>query len=171
MKKCRFILSLITILFIGLLFTSCGNPKSNTDRKIAAAQEQITAQANDQIGLPGIKNFNEKRTLKMIYELRDQEKMVCYAYLWNEFNGKLVYFGKCLGYGIPYATQFSNPEKEIYSGGHQQSFGALPQAEPNGLYMPAAAEGTWLLMLDKDGVSHPVYCEPRCIVSPFKLDL
>ena len=108
----------------------------------------------------------------MIYELRDQEKMICYAYLWTEFNGKLVYFGKCMGYGIPYATQFSNPQKREHDGGYSVEYGyELPQAEPNGLYMPADAEGTWLLMIDDKGESHPVYCEPRVIVSPFPLTL
>jgi hypothetical protein len=37
--------------------------------------------------------------------------------------------------------------------------------------MPANAEGTWLMMVDpKDGSIHPVYCEPRVLVSPFPLN-
>lgn len=133
-------------------------------------QEKIIATANQQVGMPAIVNFQEKRMLKMIYELRDQEKMICYAYIVAEMTGKLVYIGKCFGYGMPYATQYSNPlkiaEKNTYQSG---SYAILNQAEPNGLYMPASAEGTWLMMLDEKGTPHPVYIEPRVIVSPFQL--
>jgi hypothetical protein len=46
----------------------------------------------------------------------------------------------------------------------------LPQADPNGLFSPASAEGTWILMKDPNGKEvKPVYIEPRIIVSPFKL--
>ena len=159
-------------MFIGLLFSSCRWQGDSTDDKMRANQEKLIAEGNRQVGFPAMINYQEKKNLKMIYELRDQEKMICYAYLWNEFNGKLIFVGKCLGYGIPYATQFSNPEKREHDGNYTHEYGyEIPQAEPNGLYMPPAAEGTWLLMLDEAGVSHPVYCEPRVIVSPFKLTI
>ena len=74
---------------------------------------------------------------------------------------------KCIGYGIPYSTQYSNPEHQVYlSGGWTK----MTQAEPNGLFMPASSEGTWLMMLDTSGTPHPVYVEPRILVSPFKLN-
>jgi hypothetical protein len=48
---------------------------------------------------------------------------------------------------------------------------ALPQADPNGLFSPASAEGTWVLLKDPNGKeTRPVYIEPRIIVSPFKLN-
>jgi hypothetical protein len=93
-------------------------------------------------------------------ELRDNEKLTCYAYL-EELDGKLHFFTKCLGYGIPYATQFSNPQ--------QSGEWKKPQAEPNGLYMPSQAEGTWLMVPDDKGEPHPIYCEPRVVVSPIKI--
>jgi hypothetical protein len=83
--------------------------------------------------------------------------------------GKLIFIGKCIGYGIPYATQYSNPQK-VYHEGSQYGL-ILPQAEPNGLFMPADARGTWVLLLDKDGQPHPVYIEPDVIVSPFPLTI
>jgi hypothetical protein len=118
--------------------------------------------------MPAIINFQEKRMLKMIYELRDKEKMICYAYIVAEMTGKLVYIGKCFGYGMPYATQYSNPQKTI-EGQTNGEFTTIGQSEPNGLYMPASAEGTWLMLLDEKGAPHPVYIEPRVIVSPFQL--
>ena len=152
-------------LFIAAMIVSCSEDNS-TDSKMKVAQEKLTATANQQVGLPAITNFQEKRTLKEIYELRDQEKLICYAYIVAEMTGKLVFIGKCYGYGIPYSTQYSNPEKRMHYGNHAY---ILPQAEPNGLYMPSSASGTWLLMLDAKGIPHPIYVEPNVIVSPFEL--
>ncbi len=152
------------------IFTACNNVTTQSADEIdQQKQEQALQQAQRQAGMPAILNFQEKKLLKMIYELRDDEKIINYAYLYNEMQGKLVFLGKCMGYGIPYATQYSNPEKEVYGGGYQRGFGSLPQAEPNGLFMPATAEGTWVMLLDKNNEPHPVYIEPRVIVSPFPL--
>lgn len=151
------------------LFASC-NVQPTPDAVDRQQQKGMQAEAQRQAGMPAIHNFQEKKLLKMIYELRDNEKIVNYAYLYNEMQGKLVFLGKCVGYGIPYATQYSNPERPAESWEtHEQGNIALPQAEPNGLFMPAAAEGTWVMLLDKDGQPHPVYIEPRVIVSPFPL--
>jgi len=35
--------------------------------------------------------------------------------------------------------------------------------------MPDGLSATWLMMIDKDGKSRPVYIEPEIIVSPFPL--
>ncbi len=81
------------------------------------------------------------------------------------------FIGKCIGYGIPFSAQFTNPEvvvhEQSYSGG---SFGTLPQADPNGLFMPTSSSATWLMMMDpKTGKPRPVYIEPEIVVSPFPL--
>jgi hypothetical protein len=127
-------------------------------------------EANAQVGMPALVNYQEKKLAKMLYELRDQEKLVCYAYL-KSLEGKAVYLGKCIGYGLPYCVQFSNPERVAhetnYNGG---SFGTLPQPEPNGLFMPQSLSATWLMMIDSEtGEQRPVYIEPEIIVSPFLL--
>jgi len=97
---------------------------------------------------------------------------VTYTYLYAEQTGKLTYLGETIGYGIPYATQFTNPQKTVYTGGAGGAYATLPQADPNGLFSPASAEGTWILMKDPDGPDvRPVYVEPRIVVSPFKLKI
>jgi hypothetical protein len=36
--------------------------------------------------------------------------------------------------------------------------------------MPASAEGTWIMLIDpKTNEPHPVYIEPRVLISPFPL--
>jgi hypothetical protein len=170
MKKVKLLVALFCVVAYFTLTSSSCEYTPTSDEQAAAKQELLTKEANKQVGLPAIVNFQEKRNLKMIYELRDNEKMICYAYLFNEFSGKLIYLGKCLGYGIPYATQFSNPMK-THSSYTQGGFEILPQAEPNGLFMPSSASGTWVMLLDDKGEPHPVYVEPNVIVSPFKLSI
>jgi hypothetical protein len=172
MKK-RAILSLLTCVAITGLFSCTNVPaQPNADRIDQNRQEQLQQEATRQVGMPAIHNFTEKKQIADLYELRDNPNLVCYAYLYSEMTGKLIFFGKCIGYGIPYAAQFSNPQKQVYPGGYQESFGSLPQSEPNGLFMPNDAEGTWLIMIDPEtNQRKPVYIEPRVIVSPFKLNI
>jgi hypothetical protein len=60
-----------------------------------------------------------------------------------------------LGYGLPYATQYTDPKL----------------ADPNGLYTPSSADGTWVLCLNpKTKQAEPQYVEPRVIVSTYPLN-
>jgi hypothetical protein len=163
MKKIAVVFLLISVLFI----VACEHQQSS-DEKQKQQQETTLAEGTAQVGMPGIKNFRERKLLKDIYELRDQSGLVTYTYLWNEFNGKKVFFCNSIGYGIPYATQFTNPQKTL--GGYDHRV-VIAQADPNGLFSPASAEGTWVMCKNPNGKDvKPVYVEPRIIVSPFKLD-
>lgn len=124
-------------------------------------QEQLSKQSVQAVGLPSIINFQEKRILKMVLELRDSEKLPTFTYI-VDLNGGLHLLCGSIGYGIPYATQYTSPQK---FGGQGL---ALPQADPNGLFSPAAADGTWVLCAH-DGKLAPLYVEPHIIVSPFAL--
>jgi hypothetical protein len=159
-----------TLLLCILLIPAFGADgcDETTDDKQQAAQEKILAEANAQTGMPAIKNFRERKLLKDILEMRDQDGLVTYTYLFAEQTGKLIYLGESIGYGIPYATQYTNPEKvEISTGGRS----VIPQADPNGLFSPASCEGTWVLLKGPNGKVQPTYIEPRIIVSPFKLNV
>ena len=151
-----------------LILVSCDVERASSDQVQSAQQERILAEGTAQTGMPAIKNFRERKMLKDILELRDQAGLVTYTYTVSEMTGKLRYFGETIGYGIPYATQYTSPQKPAYYG--QTSVVAMPQADPNGLFSPASAEGTWILMKDPKGDKVlPVYLEPRIVVSPFKL--
>lgn len=101
---------LLFILFSVLLFSSC-RPLTDSDSSMQANQEKLMSKADRGIGMPSIKNFQERKLAKMIFELRDREDLVCYAYIVNHMTGKLVFLGKCIGYGLPYSIQYTNPEK------------------------------------------------------------
>ena len=144
--------------------------ENSSDARQQKQQEVLLDEATSQVGMPSIKNFRERKILKDIYELRDQDGLTTYTYVFNELNGKLVFLSESIGYGIPAATQFTAPEKwsHAFSGAE---WGPMPQADPNGLFSPSSAEGTWVLLKDPHGDEvRPVYVEPRVIVSPFKLN-
>lgn len=167
MKK----LLLILVMLSTMTLNSCLDVgKPSAEQEMTTKTNQAMAEANAQVGMPAIKNFQERKLAKMIFELRDKEDLICYAYLLNRNSGALIFIGKCLGYGLPYSVQYTNPMKPHYRVRSGSITGiALPQADPNGLYMPTGLSATWLIMIDKNGKGRPVYIEPEIIVSPFKL--
>ena len=103
--------------------SSCKNESvSDADTQMQKKTEQAMKEANSQVGYPAVTNFQEKKLLKMLYELRDKENYICHAYLVNEMKGTVgQYIGKCMGYGLPYSTQFSNPNR-LETGGYSGSY-------------------------------------------------
>jgi len=180
---------LVAGIFLAGGAVGCNNHQVTSDDKERAAQEKLQAEAFAQTGTPNIKNFRERRILKDIYEMRDSETLLTYTYLQNTIpyvipgvtarGGSLVFLGDTIGFGIPAATQFSNPHKLAtarlktgYSDNpahwHQVS-GSLPQAEPNALFSPGSAEGTWIMMINTaTKKAEPQYVEPRVLVFTFK---
>ena len=161
---------ILLLIAIGLCFgvMGCEEAKSSSDSDMRAKTEQAMQEANSQIGMPAIKNFQERKLAKMIFELRDQEDLITYAYVVN-LNGDLIFIGKCVGFGLPYSVQYTNPEKVIHQT-YDAGASTIPQADPNGLFMPEGLSATWLMMIDpKTEKPRPVYVEPQIIVSPFKL--
>lgn len=160
------------MLMAMLLLSSCGEVKENSNKEMSRKQEQLMGEANRQLGMPAITNFQERKLAKMIFELRDREDLICYAYLVNHMTGKLIFVGKCIGYGLPYSTQYTNPMQPITGYPASMSETTIPQADPNGLYMPEGLSATWLMMIDPETEEpRPVYMEPEIIVSPFKLSV
>lgn len=169
MKKFKVLI--ISLLFISPIFlmgaTGCQDQPS-AEKKQTEQTNKLLDEANRQIGLPNIVNFQQKKLMKMIYELADKEDLICYAYIKSDYQGKLVFIGKCVGFGVPFSAQYTNPEK--LAGYYRDNLVALPQADPNGLYMPTSSSATWLMMMDPTtGDPRPVYIEPEIVVSPFPL--
>ena len=150
-------------LVVGLL-SGCDHPPS-ADQVQRVQQEELNKQGNSVAGMPAIINFREKKILKMIYEMRDKE-LSTITYI-QDNQGRMRKLCDSVGFGIPYATQYTNPQRYIENA---RGVLALPQADPNGLFSPASAEGTWVLCANPEtkGVS-PVFVEPRVVVSPFAL--
>jgi len=118
MKNSRILsrLSIIgLIICFGLVFAgynNCGsgNPNKNSaDVVQARASQVLLSEAQRQVGMPNIVNFQQRKLMKLIYELCDKEDLVCYAYIKSDYQGKLFFIGKCIGFGIPFSAQFTNP--------------------------------------------------------------
>lgn len=169
-KKLIFVAIFAILVFVVCTAEDCDGRKPSSDQIQRAQQEEMLRESNAQVGMPNIKNNRERKLVKDILELRDQTGLTTYTYLWNEMQGKRIFLCTSIGYGIPYATQFTNPQK-IEARGVNYGYAILPQADPNGLFSPASAEGTWVMCKDpNDKDVKPVYVEPRIIVSPFDLD-
>lgn len=136
-------------------------------------QETILKEATREVGMPNITNFRERRLMKAIIEMRDDPKLITYTYYFNTMTGKIGdLVCQSIGYPLPGATQFTNPSAVIHvnnqGGGWLNEI--LPQADPNGLFSPAAEDATWVMCKDpnSDNVA-PMYVEPQVITSQWKL--
>ena len=148
MKKILFTLGLVSLL------SACGPmPDTRNSQQIERDNQERSLKVMAQsIGMPAITNFAEKRMMKDILELRDKMQPT-YTYLVGA-NNQLTKLCDSVGYGLPYATQYTNPSL----------------ADPNGLYTPASADGTWVLCLNpKTKKVEPQYVEPRVIVMTYPL--
>ena len=147
--------ALTLLLVMAVLLSSCSD---DSDIAQNEQQAQLATRSSEAVGLPAIIKFTEKRTLKSIYELRDKE-VPTWTYI-TDSQGHFHLVCHSVGYGIPYATQYSDPRNSDGS----------RQADPNGLFGPAVAEGTWVLCLNPETqLIAPVYLALRIIVSPFAL--
>lgn len=133
------------LLICSLLFIAGCSDSDSVQRK---QQEALLMEGTSQVGMPNVKNFRERKLVKQLIEMRDQDGLVTYTYIVAESTGTLIFVGESIGYGIPYATQFTNPMKVTGSGSGVQ---AIPQADPNGLFSPTSAEGTWVMLKDPNG--------------------
>jgi len=174
MKKFFAIILVITLI---LSLSACGERQKSSDEKQAEKTEQMMDRANSKLGLPNIKNWLEKRLVKELYEKRDQEDLVTYTYTYNEMTGEMRFLGKSLGFGIPASVQYSNPERLVrmrpanrQDGTMHWSDVILPQAEPNGLFMPEGLSATYVFLMDPlTKEARPTYVEPSITVSMFPL--
>ena len=96
MKKLRFkpfcigfLFTLILVILI-MVIISCGNFESKADDEQRQETENMMLEAHRQTGMPNIINFQQKKLMKMIYELCDKEDLVCYAYMFSDYQGKLI---------------------------------------------------------------------------------
>lgn len=183
----------LTLIIPALLLTACGyTAVQSNDSKIAQQQEQQQAEGDAEVPPPAIVNWNEKRMAKLIQEKRDTPNLATWTYTKN-FDGKYTFVCESIGYGLPYNTRANNPQHYEFvttrtgvysmsgsSGGGYYTDGAgntvwgehavVAQPEPNGLFIPDSARGTWNLCKDpKNGKSDVTYQEEDIAVFPYEL--
>ncbi len=163
-------MSILVAVMSAVCLVACQPIHQNTSDEVQRqAQEQLSEAGNSTVGMPAITQFAEKRMMKDILELRDQMKPTI-TYLVG-MNGDLHKMCDSVGYGLSGGTQYTNPQRVAkYTETPEHGNITLPQADPNGLFSPATAEGTYVMCVNpKTGKAEPIYSEPRVIVSPFPL--
>jgi hypothetical protein len=182
MKKSKLLNMVLFVMVICILGTNIGYAqqkdleKISADRKQAEATQKLLGEAQRQVGMPNITNFQQRKLMKWIFELADRTDLITYTYIKN-MQGQLIFVGKSMGYGVPFSAQFTNP-KRIWDmereGGAKNKYEdngeiqVLPQADPNGLFMPTSSSATWVIMIDPGtGEPYPEYWEPEIVVSPY----
>jgi hypothetical protein len=153
-------------MLLGALLASCESTP-NSDEITSNRQETILMQAIEKIGMPAIKNFRELRMANRILEERDQTLMT-WTYLWSDYHRCFTFIETSVAYPLPYATQRTSPQKISTGTGY---YVPMPQADPNGLFSPANAEGTFIEMNNPTKVNQTglVYSEPRISTFPYEL--
>lgn len=160
------LLGLMMVVLLALPAVGCDSTSSN-DSSQATQTQALQTQSSAKLGMPLITNFYEKETLRNIMTACDNSKLITYSYVKNDMTGKFVFLGTSMGYGIPYGTEYTNPDYVIDRG---QRAVVLPQPDPNGLYKAQGVAGTWVMLIDdKTGKAAPIYEESDVTVSPFKL--
>ncbi|MFH1192372.1 MAG: hypothetical protein V1655_02760 [bacterium] len=163
MKKISAFLFVLIMFFI-----SACDYQPSSDSIQQAEQERILREGTAQLGMPNIKNFRQKRMLKDIKELCDQMDYITYLYIFSEYRCCYVYIGEGIGYPIPYATQYTNPQKIAQA--PTRGYAIIPQSDPDALFYPSNAEGSWYMLKDPvSGQVKPHYSESRLSANPFKL--
>jgi hypothetical protein len=179
------ILSLFSLAFVGCSYQAT----QSNDSKIAQQQEANLAEGDAQVPPPSIVNWTEKRMAKLIQEKRDTVNLATWTYTKN-MDGKYTFVCESVGYGLPYNTRTNNPQHYEYvttrtgvqygnnSGYYTDAQGnriwgehtIMAQPEPNGLFIPDSAKGTWNLCKDpKTGKPDVTYQEEDIAVFPYKL--
>ena len=159
--------SRITLILLTISALFLGSCEQSSDEIQSDRQEAVLRTAVSKIAMPALPNLREMHMMINILEKRDQA-LATWTYMWSDYNRCYTFIGASVAYPIPYATEFTSPMK-VSSNSNGRV--AIPQADPNGLYPPASAEGTFLELGDpsKTNETGVMYSEPRLTTVPFEL--
>lgn len=145
----KILLPLVLVLVAtALMADSCST-------QTTASQSNATTAAQKWGNSPNITNYYEYLQLKQIYEARDNPTLVMNAYLYSEITGKFTCLGRVKGFGIPYGTQWSQPNATA---------GSVP--EPNALYPSTSTNADWVQIIDPaTGKTSIMFVEPNLIIT------
>lgn len=164
--KIRLILTLLAVPFImGAEGNGC-----QPARQQGAMQEQAAANRQQEHMLrmqpiPTLQWSLERHLAIQIYMAR-QRSVPTVSIVQSEYTGKILWRCDSIGFPLPYATQITNPLQMMEGRGSPPSTTAVNQAEPNGLYTPSSADGTWVPCVDDKGGISPVYEERKISTFP-----
>lgn len=143
-----------------------GDGCSNTPPSAAAVEQRSQDIQMDQFlrnqPVPSFDWSLERHMLIQLYAAR-QRATNTFSVVQSEFTGKILWSCPSMGFPLPYATQLTNPSQIIYKHhpSEKDASGVVAQQEPNGLFSPGSADGTWVPCVDEKGRITPVYEERK----------
>ena len=162
----------LSLLLLAPLVLANEGGCQQTDRNSAARREQTqqNAQQDHMLRTQPVPAFQwslERHLAIEIYKAR-QRQVPTTSLVQSDFTGKVMWQCDSIGFPLPYATQLTNPQQAL-NFGTNVGVTSVGQAEPNGLYSPASADGTWVPCVDEKGNIAPVYEERKVSVFPRKV--
>ena len=154
------------LMLIFTLFILVGCDQSVADIEQAQQKSSISDIVRNQ-PVPNLGGFSvERYILTKIIEKRN-ENVMTYSYIFTK-DGKIIEICEhgSYGFGVPYATQISNPVKvEHYSGGPA----VIANSEPNSLYPPSDTSATFVNCFNEDGSFSPQTIEDNVNTFTFRI--
>lgn len=166
MKFLSFLMTAACVSFVGTAACAMAQrPSSASSAAIEQAQQDLQMQQmlrNQPV--PAFSFSLERHMLIEIYKAR-QRATNTFSVVQSELTGKVLWSCPSMGFPLPYSTQLTNPLQAWWqSGAHEYASAVVAQQEPNGLFTPAQAEGTWVPCVDSQGRVTPVYEERKVSV-------
>lgn len=153
----------VTFLLGGADDTGCSTRPTSTSIEHQSQDLQMQQFLRNQ-PVPSFDWSLERHMLIQLYSAR-QKATNMFSVVQSEFTGKILRQCPSMGFPLPYATQLTNPlqitsQYGIANNSHYAD-GVVAQQEPNGLFTPSTADGTWVPCVDEKGRITPVYEERK----------
>ena len=158
-------------LIVAVVAAACQGTNSGAEQQV---QQQVNTQQqiyNNGQPIPQYNYSNERAELIAIYNARTVGNVNTWT-VWYSNNG--VPLGLCAskGFPIPYTVELTNPQQVTTQIVNSHNVdGVISQADPNGLYPNGSTQATWILCLNSDGTSSPVYMEPLTVAFTYPVKI
>ncbi len=160
--KLTFMLGFVVVMCAGAGGNSCSQtPDSAAQREQYSQNRQMDQFLRNQ-PVPSFDWSLERHMMIELYSAR-QHATTTFSVVQSEFTGHVLWSCPSIGFPLPYATQLTNPSQVVFAHHptEHDAAGVVAQQEPNGLFTPATADGTWVPCVDEHGKITPVYEERR----------
>jgi hypothetical protein len=158
------VVALFLIAFVGTFAGSCDDTTA-VEKERNATNNQMSQLLNSQ-PIPVFEWSLEREIVIDIFRARN-EAVSTWSVVQNPYTGAIMFECPSIGYPIPGGTKLTNPYQIP---GNDWSNTSIPQAEPNGLYIPESSAGTYINCVNENGTVSPVFEEFYVQTFPFPVE-
>ena len=153
----------LCLVAIGLSVTSCADRKLTAEEKNQASTNEIMSDLGKSQPIPKVGYSQTRASLIKILEL--ESRITSTWTVERAMDGRVLTVFPSIGYPIPGGTSLTNPQQltcQYYRlSGSGYSCGAIGQAEPTGVFVPATSKGTRVIQVLPDGSKVVFYSESK----------